>query len=53
MWMAKGNRQELLGEPPARLEELMAVHRAIYGPARTDVAVPLAPGEVPPPSLFL
>ena len=43
----------LLGEPPARLEELMAVHRAIYGPARTDVAVPLAPGEVPPPSLFL
>ena len=24
-----------------------------YGPARTDVAVPLAPGEVPPPSLFL
>ena len=25
----------------------------IYGPARTDVAVPLAPGEIPPPSLFL
>jgi hypothetical protein len=31
----------LLGEPPARLEELMAVHRAIYA-RRTDVAVPLA-----------
>ena len=49
----RGLQALLLGEPPARLEELMAVHRAIYGPARTDVAVPLAPGEVPPPSLFL
>ena len=44
-----GSREDVV----ARLEELMAVHRAIYGPARTDVAVPLAPGEVPPPSLFL
>ena len=44
-----GSREDVV----ARLEELMAVHRAIYGPARTDVAVPLAPGEVPPPSLVL
>ena len=36
---------------PHLLEDLapvMAAHRAIYGPARTDVKVPLGPGETPP-----
>lgn len=33
---------------PADLAPVMALHRAIYGPARTDVKVPLGPDESPP-----
>lgn len=29
------------------LSALMEAHRAIYGPARTDVRIPLSPGETP------
>ncbi len=35
-------------EPPADLAPVMALHRAIYGPERTDVQVPLGPDETPP-----
>lgn len=42
-----------LGGPPADLGALMAAHRAIYGPARTDIVIPLPPGETPPGSLFV
>lgn len=35
------------GEAPADLASVMAAHRAIYGPERTDVRVPLLPGEMP------
>lgn len=37
-----------LPELPADLAPVMALHRAIYGPARTDVKVPLGPDELPP-----
>lgn len=37
-----------LPELPADLAPVMALHKAIYGPARTDVKVPLGPKEVPP-----
>ena len=37
-----------LPELPADLAPVMAAHRAIYGPARTDVKVPLGPEESPP-----
>ena len=37
----------LLGKVPGDLSGLMAAHRDIYGPLRTDVQVPLAPGEPP------
>ena len=33
---------------PEDLAPVMALHKAIYGPARTDVKVPLGPKEVPP-----
>lgn len=33
---------------PAELAPVMAAHRAIYGPERTDVKVPLGPDELPP-----
>ena len=33
---------------PEDLTSVMALHKAIYGPARTDVKVPLGPDEVPP-----
>lgn len=33
---------------PRDLTPVMALHRAIYGPERTDVKVPLGPGEMPP-----
>jgi len=36
-----------LPELPADLAPVMALHRAIYGPARTDVKVPLGPDELP------
>ena len=35
------------GEAPQDLAPVMAAHRAVYGPARTDVKIPLGPGEVP------
>ena len=34
--------------PPKDLAPVMAAHRAIYGPVRTDVKVPLGPEEAPP-----
>lgn len=37
----------LLGEVPEDVTKLMADHKAIYGPLRTDVKIPLGPGEVP------
>lgn len=37
----------ILGDPPEDLSGLMEAHRAIYGPARTDVKVPLGPDEEP------
>ena len=37
-----------LPELPADLAPVMALHRAIYGPDRTDVKVPLGPDELPP-----
>ena len=40
--------QVLLSALPPVLEPVMAAHRAIYGPRRTDVMVPLAAGEKPP-----
>lgn len=42
-------RAMILGEP-GDLDALMTAHRAIYGPERTDVRIPLPPGETPPPS---
>lgn len=30
-----------------KLDEVMTWHRALYGPGRTDVQIPLLPGEVP------
>ena len=39
----------VLGTPPEGRAELAAAHRAIYGPERTDVKVPLGPEECPPP----
>ena len=33
---------------PQDLTPVMALHRAIYGPERTDVKVPLEAGELPP-----
>lgn len=42
-----------LGGEPADLPALMEAHRAIYGPARTDVKIPLAAGEVPQPPYWI
>lgn len=39
----------LLGPVPEDMTELMADHRAVYGPLRTDVQVPIAPGDTPRP----
>lgn len=40
--------QAFTDAPPVDLAPVMAVHRAIYGPGRTDVKIPLAPEESPP-----
>ncbi len=46
--------QTYLGGPiPADLTPVMALHKAIYGPERVDVVIPLGPHQSPPPSLFL
>lgn len=37
------------GAAPGDLAPVMAAHRAVYGPERTDVRVPLLPGEMPEP----
>ena len=37
-----------LPDLPEDLAPVMAAHRTIYGPARTDVKVPLGPDEPPP-----
>ncbi len=39
--------QALIHAPGLSDEEIMAQHRALYGPDRTDVVVPLPPGERP------
>lgn len=39
--------QALIHAPQLTVEEIMAQHRALYGPDRTDVAVPLPPGAQP------
>ena len=43
----------LLGPVPEDRTGLMRDHRAIYGPLRDDVAVPLAPGETPAPPYWM
>lgn len=35
-------------KPPKNMEQVMKDHKDIYGPERTDVVVPLAPGVQPP-----
>ena len=37
----------LSGADTMELDEEMTWHRALYGPDRTDVQIPLSPGEVP------
>ena len=37
----------LYAENRDSMEDVMAWHRALYGPQRTDVKVPIAPGETP------
>ncbi len=37
----------VLGKAPLDLSPVMTAHRAIYGPNRTDVQVPLPPGATP------
>ncbi len=43
----------VLGALPEDKSGLMAAHRAIYGPERTDVKVPLGPDEVPEPPRWM
>lgn len=38
--------------PVKNLAALTAAHRAIYGPLRTDMKIPLGPEETPPPALW-
>lgn len=38
-----------LGDPGS-LDALMEAHRAIYGPGRPDITIPLGPDEVPAPA---
>lgn len=38
-----------LGEPES-LDALMEAHRAIYGPGRPDITIPLGPDETPAPA---
>lgn len=38
-----------LGDP-GDLSEFMAAHRAIYGPLRPDITIPLGPDEIPAPA---
>lgn len=40
-------RALVLGAPPRDLSMLMTAHRAIYGPGRADVKIPLGPEERP------
>ena len=46
-------RALVLGRMPAGMEKLMAAHRAIYGPGRPDVKIPLGPGEIPEPPYWM
>ena len=39
--------QAMVHAPGMALEEIMRQHRALYGPGRTDVAVPLGEGQQP------
>ena len=39
--------QTLTYAPEMEIEGVMAQHRALYGPARTDVVVPLGEGQLP------
>lgn len=40
-------RALVLGTLPWEMDHLMAAHRAIYGPHRTDVKIPLGADEIP------
>ena len=46
-------RAFVLGEPPADLPALKAAHRAIYGPARTDVVIDPPQEAVPTPPYWM
>ena len=43
----------VLGPAPADRADLKAAHRAIYGPARTDVVIDPPPGAVPEPPYWM
>ena len=43
----------VLGPAPADQVDLKAAHRAIYGPARTDVVIDPPPGAVPEPPYWM
>ena len=43
----------ILGGEPADLPALIEAHRAIYGPSRTDVKIPLGSDEVPEPPYWM
>ena len=44
---------EVLGPAPADQVDLKAAHRAIYGPARTDVVIDPPPGASPEPPYWM
>lgn len=39
--------QALVSDPVPGKEAIMAAHRALYGPGRRDVCIPLPPGQTP------
>lgn len=43
----------MLGPAPADQVDLKAAHRAIYGPARTDVVIDPPPGASPEPPYWM
>lgn len=43
----------LLGSAPEDLGPVMADHRALYGPLRTDIKIPIGPGETPEPPYWM
>ncbi|MBR5390246.1 MAG: GNAT family N-acetyltransferase [Clostridia bacterium] len=45
--------QALVSDEEAPIGQVMAWHRALYGPERTDVQIPLAPGDIPAPPYWM